>query len=200
MLHAVQANERAGSTKSCLTVDSDRTILANLVFGSGEELWDDLIGRGCAIDEKEVQVFNSLFRKLGLLILGLIEAHDKRHTESLEDGYVVIGSERTISVSDVKRAREGDEFAWHDPVEITILYFLKVLILLNIEGAVVVPSEGHRELQTLETVMICAAVGAITHSRIAIRDELVVVWAECLPCLVSRLMQDDDHEGAHQEG
>ena len=93
MLHAVQANERASSSKSCLTVDSDSTILANLVFGSCEELWDDLIGRSCAIDEKEVQMFDSLFRKLGLLILGLIEAHDKRHSKPFEDGYVIIGRE-----------------------------------------------------------------------------------------------------------
>ena len=45
-----------------------------------------------------------------------------------------------------------------------------------------------------------AAVGAITHGGVTIGDEFVVVRAERLPGLVCRLVQHDNHEGAHQEG
>ena len=47
---------------------------------------------------------------------------------------------------------------------------------------------------------VCAAVGAITHGGVTIGDKFVVVRAERLPCLVCRLVQHNNHEGAHQEG
>ena len=49
-------------------------------------------------------------------------------------------------------------------------------------------------------MQVGAAIGTITHSRVAVRDELVVVGAERRPGLICRLVQADDHESAHKEG
>ena len=75
-----------------------------------------------------------------------------------------------------------------------------MLVLLHVEGLIVVPAKSHAELETLKAVLVCATVGAVTHCRVTVRNELVVVGTEHRPCLISRLLQDDDHESAHQEG
>lgn len=49
-------------------------------------------------------------------------------------------------------AHEGQEFAWDDPVEITILNLLVVLILSRIESLEVIPSKSDGMLQTLKTM------------------------------------------------
>lgn len=72
-----------------------------------------------------------------------------------------------------------------------------MLVLLDIEGAVVVPAEGNGVLQSLQTVLVRAPVRTIAHCRVSVRNELIVVRAERLPCLFRALMQDDYHEGAH---
>ena len=145
-------------------------------------------------------MLDSLFRELILFVLGFIQANDKGHSEALKYGHVVIRGERAISVRHVKRSRERNKLSWNDPVQIAVFDLLEVLILLHVESAIVVPSERHGVLEAQEAMMICATVGTITHRCVTIGDKLVVVWTERLPCLVCRLAQDYDHEGAHQEG
>ena len=142
---------------------------------------------------------DALLCELLLLILRLVEADDKCDTESSEDGHIIIWSEGAVAVSGVQRAREGDELSGNDPIQISILNLLEVLIFLYIELSVVVPSECYRELETLEAVQVCATVGTVAHCRVAIWDELVVVRAESLPGIIGRLVEDDNHEGAHEE-
>ena len=74
-----------------------------------------------------------------------------------------------------------------------------MLVLLHIKGVVVVPAEGHGVLQTLQAVLVSAAVSTVSHRRVSIWNELIVIWAESLPRLISTLFEDDDHEGTHQE-
>ena len=49
-------------------------------------------------------------------------------------------------------------------------------------------------------MLVGASVCAVSHRRVSVRNELIVVRTECLPSLLRTLVQDDDHEGAHQEG
>jgi len=74
-----------------------------------------------------------------------------------------------------------------------------MLVLLHIEGVVVVPAENDSVHESLETVVISALVGASTHCRVTIRQELVVVWFESLPSFLCRSLQHDNHEGTHEE-
>ena len=75
-----------------------------------------------------------------------------------------------------------------------------MLVLLHIERVVVVPAKRHGEFQPLQTVLICAPVGAVTHCRVPVRNELIVIWSESLPSLIGTLLQNNYHEAAHQEG
>ena len=83
---------------------------------------------------------DTLLSELLLLILRLVEANDKCDSESSEDRHIIIWSERAVSVSCIQRARECDELSWNNPIQVSILNFLKVLIFLNIELAIVIPS------------------------------------------------------------
>lgn len=47
---------------------------------------------------------------------------------------------------------EGHEFTREDPVQVTIVYFLVVLVLGEVEGFIVEPSELYSVLNTLKTV------------------------------------------------
>ena len=74
-----------------------------------------------------------------------------------------------------------------------------MLVFLHIEGTVVIPAESNSKLKTLEAVEVSAAVSTVTHGCITVRNEFVVVGTECLPGLVSRLLEHDNHEGSHEE-
>jgi len=45
-----------------------------------------------------------------------------------------------------------------------------------------------------------AAVRAVSHRRISVRNELVLVGAESLPGFLGGLFENDNHEGTHEEG
>ena len=44
-----------------------------------------------------------------------------------------------------------------------------------------------------------ALVGACTHCRVTERSELVVIWREYSPGIGSRSIENDYHEGSHEE-
>ena len=142
---------------------------------------------------------DALLRELLLLILRLVEADDKRDSEPSEDRHIIIWCEGTISVSCIQRARKGNELSWNDPIQVSILNLLEVLIFLNIELAIVVPSESYSKLEALEAVQVCATISTIAHCRVTVWNEFVVVRAESLPGIVGGLMEDNNHEGTHEE-
>ena len=142
---------------------------------------------------------DTLLRELLLLILRLVEADDKRDSEPSEDRHIIVWCEGTISVSCIEWAREGNELSWNDPIQVSILNLLEVLIFLNIELAIVVPSEGYSKLEALEAVQVCATIGTVAHCRVTVWNEFVVVRAESLPGIVSGLVKDNNHKGVHKE-
>ena len=142
---------------------------------------------------------NALLRELLLLILRLVESDDKRNSEPPEDWHIIIWCEGAISISCIQRTRKGDELSWNDPIQVSILNLLKVLIFLNIERAIVIPSESYSKLETLEAMQVCATISTISHCSVTIWNEFVVVRAESLPGIIGRLVEDNNHEGAHQE-
>lgn len=175
MFHAVEANQGACTSQASLAMDSYRSSFS---LSGRKELRYNLIRWSSAVNEEQVQVLDALLGELALLILGFVEAHHERHSHSFEDGHVVVWGKRSVSVRHVKWSRERNELAWDDPVKVTVFDFLKVLILLDIEGRVVIPAEGNRVLESLETVQVGASVSTVTHSGVAVRNELIVIGAE----------------------
>jgi len=181
VFHAVETNESSSATESSFAVNSNGS---RFVLSGSEELWDNLIGWRCTVNEEQIQMFDSLLGELALFVLWLVEADDKRHSHFLKNGHVVVWGEGAVPVSDIEGARKGHELVGYNPVQVAILHLFKVLVLLNVECAVVVPAQGHRELKPLEAVVVSALVGTIAHGGITVGDELVVVGAEGGPSFI----------------
>ena len=72
----------------------------------------------------------------------VIKSHDFVHIQVLEDVYIASCSV-TISmdaISLINWTHEGHELAWNDPVEVTILDFLVVLVFFRVKCLEVVPA------------------------------------------------------------
>ena len=91
-------------------------------------------------------MLHALFCKFRLLVLRLVKTHDERHSHFFKDWHIIIWREGAVAIRDIKRARKGHELAGNDPVEISILYLLEVLVLLHVEGVVIVPAQGYSVL------------------------------------------------------
>ena len=119
-----------------------------------EEVSHDLVWGSRSINEEEVIVGDSSVDEMLLIILLLIEPDDLGHPNALEDisilAWVMAISLPLVSV--LNWSHECDEFAWDDPVEVSILDSLIVLVLLDIEGPEVIPSEPDGVLESLQTV------------------------------------------------
>jgi hypothetical protein len=144
-------------------------------------------------------MLDALLHKLLLVVLGFVQTNNQRNSHLLEDRHVVVRRERAISISLIQWAREGNELAWHGPVEVAVLHLFKVLVLLHIEGLVVVPAEGHCVLQTSEAMVNRALVGASSHGGIAEGQEFIVVRLEHSPGFLVTLAEHDYHVAAHQK-
>ena len=181
MFHTVERNERACSTQTCLAMDGDCFLLR---LGVLEEFSDDLVRWGGSIEEVQIQVLYAVFRELCLVVLWLIESHHQSHIHLFEDGHIVLGRERPISISDIEWSGERHEFAWKNPVQISVLNFFEVLVLLDIKSCIVIPAKSYRVLETLEAVQIDAFIGASSHRGIPVRQEFILVRLKSRPSLV----------------
>ena len=74
------------------------------------------------------------------------------------------------------------------------------MVLRDLECLIIVPAKRDGILEPLETVESRAPVRAGAHGCISKRDQFVVVGAERLPCFFSCLLEDNDHEAAHEDG
>ena len=94
----------------------------------------------------------AVFSKLCFVVLRFVQSHNKTNIHLFKDGYVVLWSERAISISHVKWSRESHELAWKNPVKISVFYLFEVLILLHVECCIIIPAQCNCVLETLETV------------------------------------------------
>lgn len=136
------------------------------------------------------------------VILGVIEPDDLVDVEVLENVYVA-GSGVTVAVHRVPLvdwAHKRQELAWNDPVEVTVLHLLVVLVFARIKRLEVVPSKVDCGLEALQTVKDCALVVAVTTAGVSERLQVWLVTLELTESLMSVHLEDDDHEGAHKVG
>ena len=123
-------------------------------------------------------MLDSRLGELLLVVLRLVQPNHQRHSHLLKYGYVIIGSERSVLVGDVEGTREGDKFTGHSPVQVTIFYFLVMLVLDDIESIVVIPPQFDSQIKTIEAVLVGAFVSTSSHGRISVGREFVMVWFE----------------------
>ena len=103
------------------------------------------------------------------------------------------------AVALVHWSHESHELSWDDPVEVSVLDLLVVLVLLCVEGFEVIPAEADALLQTFQAVEYGALVEAVTLACVSERLEALVVDLELSEGLVNVHLQDHDHECTHQE-
>jgi hypothetical protein len=130
VLHDVEADQGSCSSEASLTMDGDRAFffLDNL-----QEFMYNIIRRTSSIRELKINMVDSVLLKDLLIISRLVKSDDKRYSEFLEDGHVILRRERSVFVMYRNWAGERNKLSGNGPVKISILYLLEVLVLLNIE-------------------------------------------------------------------
>jgi hypothetical protein len=127
-----------------------------------------------------------LRQKLATIVFSLVQSDYFLDVPFFEDITVLIRSEaRSLSrLSAIDRTHKCSKFPWDDPVNITILYALVVLVLLDVEGLEIVPLLLDTMLETLQAVKDCAFVVALALGGIAEWDELTLIGPESVECLL----------------
>lgn len=199
MLHRVDAYKSARAPQTCLAMDRNSS---GLLLRDPQELIDDGVWGCGAINKEEVCVVDSVACEFGFIVLGLVEADDVLHSEVLEDLNVIFRSVAPLRLTGqgVNRPHERDELVWNNPIKVTVLDFLVVLVLFVVELSENVPAETDSELQALEAVENSAFVSAgVSVAGVAEGPKLRVVRGKGFPNDLCRLFEHDHHKGTHQE-
>ena len=202
MLHSPEANERACSTEARLAVDGNRGALAGEVTFHGlHELLDDVVGWAGSVHKEQIVVSDAGVFEEVLLVFDLVETDDAAYADVLEDVDVLVRvmSIPVVAVPRLDRAHEGSKFARNNPVEVTILDTLVVLVFLHVERLEVVPAEANGSFEALQGVEQGAVVEAAALRGVAVVLEAGHVSTELFVSLLGGHLEDDDHEGAHEE-
>lgn len=105
------------------------------------------IRRCGAINEKHVGVIDTILRELGAVVLGLIQAHNMRHTEVPKDLQVIFWRVSTaVGALLIYWSHKGDKLLGEHPVKVAIFYLLIVLVLLVVKLSEVVPAKVDGDL------------------------------------------------------
>ena len=95
-------------------------------------------------------MIDALVDKRVAVVLVIIQSYYFAYVQMLEDIHIR-GSGVTISVNAVALvnwSHECHELSWNDPVQVTILNLLVVLVFFGIEGFEVIPTESDTFLET----------------------------------------------------
>ena len=123
---------------------------------------DNLKRGDAAIGEVQIYVFDILLGEVRSIVGFVIQPNHSGHFQFFEYGHVVVG--RKCAILRVGRGyvvlidgfigggAECDELVGDDPVEVSVLDLLVVLVLGQAKGLVVEPPQSDRVLQPPQTV------------------------------------------------
>ena len=135
------------------------------------------------------------------IVFMVIKSYYFGHIQVLKYVYIA-GCSVTISmdiITLVNWTHEGHKLAWDDPVEVAILDFLVVLVFFRIKCLEIIPSKTKTFLESFQAVEDCAFVEAIAFAGISKGLEVWMVDLKLFVSLFCVHLEDDDHEGAHEE-
>jgi (2Fe-2S) ferredoxin len=182
VLHDVEPDQRASPTQSRLTVHSDRpgVWLGEVLLTRIKELVNDVLRRGRSVDEDHVLVVDTLLSEAIRVILWIVESDYLADLKVLKDINVRSGGVAVamLLVALVNWTHEGHKLAGNDPVEISVLHLLVMLVLLDIESLEVVPAMFEGFLEALQTVEDGALVVTFAFAGVAIVQQLARVGLE----------------------
>ena len=204
MLHTVETDQGTSATESCFTVDSDcsglrvREVLLTCV----DEPVDNFRGRSRSIREDHVVMSNTIVLKRVLVVLRVVQSYHPRYVQMTENLGVATG---TVSITallplvTVDRSHEGDELARDNPIKISILDLLVMLVLPDIELIIVIPVVFESNLETFQRVEYCVLVIAFALASVSEGFQSCMVLGELVVRLVGFHVQNDHHESTHEE-
>ena len=120
------------------------------------------------------------------VVLLLVESDHALHIELLENLNILVRvmSISLVSVPLLDWAHECHKFTGNDPVEVTVLNSLVLLVLLDIKGLEVIPLKLDGVFETLETLEETTLIKAVTLGCISVGFEQPLVWLEYLVSLL----------------
>ena len=112
-----------------------------MIVANFHKLLHDIIRRRGSIDEEQIVVGYVFFSKEFLVVSLFVESNNSFNVELLKyiDIFVRMVSISLIDISFLNWSHKSHEFAWNNPVEVSILDTLILLVLLNVEGLEVIP-------------------------------------------------------------
>lgn len=174
-----------------------REVILNYV----EEVFDNFLWRIRAIDEEEIVVRNASVLEMRPIILDIVQSYYLGHSNVVENVYVLsrMLSVTMLGIPVLDRSHKSYKLSRDDPVEVSVLDSLVVLILLDIEGSEVIPSKPHGVFESLQAMENCAIVEALTLRGIPIVSENWMVLLELRVSVLCLHLEYDDHECSHKE-
>ena len=134
VLHHVRSNTGPCAAKASFAVHCNGSlrVLARL-----NELFQNVLRRSGAIHVVQVQVVDAGVGETLLVVVLLVEADDKRHTLLLEVWDVVVRAKSVVPLcshlTGLVWASKRQESAIVQPVQVTVLHLLKVLVLIDVK-------------------------------------------------------------------
>ena len=132
----------------------------------------------------------------------VVQSDDLVHTYLVEDRNVLVWvvTEPLVGISLLDWAHECHELMGNDPVEITVLDSLHLLVFFDVESSEVVPPKIDGPLQALEALEQGALVCTVALASISVMLEVWTVIHEFVMGLFRSHLEDNDAEATHQEG
>ena len=156
MLHSPKSDESSSSSESSFAMNSNCSMvwLLEVLLNNLKEFSDDLIWWSRSINEEKILMRDTSVFEMLFIILLLVESNYFGYVNAFKDISVFIWV-MTVPlplVSVLDWSHEGDKLSWDDPVEVSILNSLVVLVLLDIECPEVIPAKSYSVFKSLEAV------------------------------------------------
>jgi len=97
-------------------------------------------------------VFNTNLYEFLTIIFGFIKPNHMSHIEMFEHLKIIFRRIASSVSPVIQRSHECNEFAWNDPVHVSILYFLIIIVLFRIEVLKLIPSMLNGNLKSFQTM------------------------------------------------
>jgi len=147
-------------------------------------------------------MIDAVVNKGARVVLGIVQPNDLRNVQVLKNvniarGRVTVGL--MFAGDTVHRAHKRQKLTRDDPVKVTVLDLLIVLVLLNVEVAVIIPTVLESELKTLKAMLDSTFIKAVALRSVPVGSKQAHVGSKRFHNLITVLLQDDEHEGSNEE-
>mmetsp|Transcript_107575 Transcript_107575/g.302873 ORF Transcript_107575/g.302873 Transcript_107575/m.302873 type:complete len:341 (+) Transcript_107575:153-1175(+) len=152
VLHREKPDERSSPSKPSLAMHGNSR---RLVLHYVQELANDVDRWATAVPKVKVHMSDSVVNKPPSIVLLRVEADHEFDTRAAKDGHVVLGGEcwKTICIGCCwARASTSKEPVGDNPIHVSIVNLLVVLVRLDVELVPIEPAQLDARLQAFQTV------------------------------------------------